>query len=782
MFFGFCPGVLLNPSPQHINCCSEVIESVCFADTCYESGNPISSSPAGYSDFTSKQIHSHMIQNFLLSFVCFLFLCFSGFAQEYCTPQHINCCSEVIESVCFADTCYESGNPISSSPAGYSDFTSKSFTVSRGNFFSGTVSPNYGFDDSNFNVWVDFDQNGVFEGDELVVSTTGQGPYPLLFEIPEDAALGATRIRFRFQFGPNYTPNPCQGTGFTMGETEDFTLIVQEELTGNELDPGSQTFSVQDKWGNELDTLYLVDWEGYLANPAIEVQVNAPGCASVELSMAGVPRAYFNSPSIAGSNGPSKELFLGAGFSGSALVSIWPDRDGEDEVYSLSIRTCDTALSLPVVVIDQDLTDPIVEFPLHFDYSQDDRYNFFDVPKRRIAEQAANDIAYFLKDMNYDEVPAGAQESFIFTDTLRSVFWVKNPVAYTGFYLYIYGIHREQNISSGSPSSFNAFQTINGVATSLRRSGQYLSDPFGDYDTMGWDTTINSETWFHGTNVGRANDLYSIALHEIGHVMCFEALYPKFAPFEQQQSIDAPQILKYYGGPVPLSWNHMYDEANNKHVVDPMSRQGVFGSEYAVEMPLGRWILTKLNLLVMEAIGYELRETSAFIPLSLRDSSLSNAEPQAAYSAQIMPEGGTPIYHFELIDGQLPEGLFLDPQSGRIQGTAQNTGTYAFTIQVEEYGGDTAQAAFEIQVGELTTSSDDLLEDAKPPIYVLPNPANDRLSIINLEGSAWIYTLTGQRLMEVNRQELVDISKLPTGLYFVRVEGGSAGVLKFLKK
>ena len=706
------------------------------------------------------------------------------FSQDYCIPRHQDCCSEVITSVCLADTCYESGNPPSGTPAAYSDFTAKSFTVSRGNFFSGAVTPNYGFDASNFNVWADFDQNGVFETQELVISTTGEGPYPLLFEIPADASLGETRIRFRFQYGPDYTPDPCLGTGFTMGETEDFTLNIQDELTGNEVEPSSATFSLQDKWGNELDTLYLVDWEGYLANPAIEIQVNAPGCATVELAMAGVPRAYFNTPSTVGSEGPYKELSLGAGFSGTTLVSIWPDRDGENEIYSLSINSCDTTLTLPVVVIDQDLPNPVVEFPMHFDYSQDDRYNFFDIPKRKIAEQAANDMAYFLKDMNFDEVPAEAQESFIFTDTLRDVFWVKNPVAYSGFYMYIYGIHREQNISSGSPSSFNAFQTINGVETPLRRSGQYLSDPFGDYDTMGWDTTITSETWFHGTNIGRANDLYSIALHEIGHVMCFEALYPKFAPFEQQEFIDAPQVVDYYGGPVPLSWNHMYDEENSRLIVDPMSRQGVFGSEYATEMPLGRWILTKLNLLVMEAIGYELRKTSAFIPLSLNDSTLAQVDVGSPYEALIIPTGGTPIYHFELIDGQLPEGLSLDPQTGLIAGTPLGTGTFTFTLQVEEYGGDTVKASFEIQVnpGLPTSSDEDLLQDTPLPIFIHPNPAGDHLTLENLEGKAWMYSVTGQLLMELHRGKEVDISHLPTGMYFVKVEDTHPQVLKFLKK
>jgi hypothetical protein len=41
---------------------------------------------------------------------------------------------------------------------------------------------------------------------------------------------------------------------------------------------------------------------------------------------------------------------------------------------------------------------------------------------------------------------------------------------------------------------------------------------------------------------------------------------------------------------------------------------GAFGNEYHGQMPGGRWLITKLDLLYAQAIGYELRGTSAFKP------------------------------------------------------------------------------------------------------------------------------------------------------------------------
>ena len=58
----------------------------------------------------------------------------------------------------------------------------------------------------------------------------------VLIVLPADAVLGTTRLRVRLQFGPNYTPDPCDGA-YNSGETEDYSLevISTASCTNNEV-------------------------------------------------------------------------------------------------------------------------------------------------------------------------------------------------------------------------------------------------------------------------------------------------------------------------------------------------------------------------------------------------------------------------------------------------------------------------------------------------------------------------------------------------------------------
>src|SRR5204863_2154728 len=91
---------------------------------------------------------------------------------------------------------------------------------------------------------------------------------------------------------------------------------------------------VEDTFGRALNEhgLVLVDWEGYIANPAIKFFILPPPSARYPLSFvfrAREPRLCFDLPSTTGQDGPRKEIRLDHPEKSPVWVSIFPDRDAE---------------------------------------------------------------------------------------------------------------------------------------------------------------------------------------------------------------------------------------------------------------------------------------------------------------------------------------------------------------------------------------------------------------------------------------------------------------------
>lgn len=117
------------------------------------------------------------------------------------------------------------------SPGGYGDFYDNYAVeqVAGGtvNFEVdlGTSSQTYGF-----RIWVDWNQDGVFDTTEEVAwnSTTYQGSHSGDFTVPTDAALGETRMRIVGHWlNSQGLIDPCS-TNHTYGEFEDYKFIVSE--------------------------------------------------------------------------------------------------------------------------------------------------------------------------------------------------------------------------------------------------------------------------------------------------------------------------------------------------------------------------------------------------------------------------------------------------------------------------------------------------------------------------------------------------------------------------
>jgi len=79
-----------------------------------------------------------------------------------------------------------------------------------------------------WNVWIDWNRDGVFATEENVLSTLSDSEVEQLIEIPEDAVLGTTRMRVSMAYvneGESSTSiNSC--TTFGYGEVEDYSINV----------------------------------------------------------------------------------------------------------------------------------------------------------------------------------------------------------------------------------------------------------------------------------------------------------------------------------------------------------------------------------------------------------------------------------------------------------------------------------------------------------------------------------------------------------------------------
>jgi len=466
---------------------------------------------------------------------------------------------------------------------------------------------------------------------------------------------------------------------------------------------------VQDIFGRTINThgLILVDWEGYLANPAIKFYLMPPENASFPAKAvltAKEPRLHFDLPSTTSANGPRKEIVWQKREKKPVHISILPDRDGDDEEHRLSIDFTDAngkneRLSVPIRVIDQD-RERVEDFRITVDFTQDRTGFFTDESKRSTIVQAASDWSYFFADMKLQSVPAMSEKTPIWgPDGFKKTSQVLNTKEYTGYLLYAYGIRNElqnsdlsispfwkslkrdpsaRNIrSGGEPSSDGGFQISAGKTIPIRRSGGVEVEVQGNYNTLGWLATLPDRDWWQATNEGDVKtDLYSIVHHEIGHALIFN---PNNSLVKRGATVDDERVRAYLGSiPKVSQSDHL------EGLIDPESLHGAFGNEYFGKMPRGRWLITKLDLLCAQAIGYELRQTSSFIPLTLKEGDLTKGKVGVPYSAKLRASGGIPFYCWELME-PLPAGLSLNSFTGEISGMPTHIGVSEFIVRVRDY-------------------------------------------------------------------------------------------------
>lgn len=145
---------------------------------------------------------------------------------DYCMPRNIDAAEEWITSVQIAD--FEN---TSHSDDGYGDYTAMAGPVlTVGDRYEITLRP--GFRDISytevFSVWIDFNQNGIFDITERVFQKSGNvNTFQDSIEIPENALPGNTRLRVGMQF--LNAGGPCNFP--SSGEVEDYCVEIKPRTT-----------------------------------------------------------------------------------------------------------------------------------------------------------------------------------------------------------------------------------------------------------------------------------------------------------------------------------------------------------------------------------------------------------------------------------------------------------------------------------------------------------------------------------------------------------------------
>lgn len=159
-----------------------------------------------------------------------MFMGTSSYAQ-YCTPEGTNTARYVDSFSTTAGSQNITNIASGFSTGGYGDFTS--LIAEQG--LGGSVNFSTGIEGgtAGFRIWVDWNQDGVFDTTSEVAyqSSSYLSSHQGSFVIPADALLGSTRMRIVSHWlSTTGSIDPC-ATGFTYGEFEDYTLIVSSDVS-----------------------------------------------------------------------------------------------------------------------------------------------------------------------------------------------------------------------------------------------------------------------------------------------------------------------------------------------------------------------------------------------------------------------------------------------------------------------------------------------------------------------------------------------------------------------
>ncbi|MBX2816804.1 MAG: T9SS type A sorting domain-containing protein [Saprospiraceae bacterium] len=580
----------------------------------------------------------------------------------------------------------------------------------------------------------------TWSSDGMVIFVDGQrvAQTPVGFEIP---SFGSGMINLGSLNGMDPFDGTLDELKIYDGPISDDQIRLEYEAVYPPPPPPAPFKGLQivDIFGRDVthEGISLVDWEGPVRNPAMKYSLLTTDSIAFPLSVqlsTTEENTSFNLPSTISQKGAAKTIVLQSKDSiESFLFSYYMDKDYENDSFDLKLTyeingTVETQV-VPVKVIDQDYSRPLT-YPVIVDYSEAVHPVMTSPEAQAVITEAAEDWLYYIDGTGIDEIPIGGSTLDIGgTDHFFEEKRVSNPVPYTGYYLYAFGNSNPGPCvcSTGSPNR-EQLQTSNGIEVPVFRIGALHLNIFGQAymtEPTGWEVLSPYENWTQEGLVG--TDMYTLAKHEIGHAMVFENSplfllaqgrdpsnpHPDVTQMPPPNGFTSPALSSYYPDTiVPLfknSLSHVID------VLDPASKVPPYGGGVPIEiMPNGREMLTKLDILIMESVGYPLRENEVTKMLSVGAEDVFVGDLGMPFDAAVQGTGGVPVYDYVLIEGSLPPGISLDRRTGRFSGTPAEVGDFPLTIQVKDYDERSHGANVEttIRIRDMLSSADELISFA----------------------------------------------------------------------
>lgn len=244
--------------------------------------------------------------------------------EPYCDAYSASTTMENITNVTFGTIDNDSGSD------GYADYTSMSTDINNGDTYTFSVNYDKNKSTDEVYVWIDWNQNNIFEDTEKFNVANGPGsagPYNYDILVPANATAGTTTMRVRLHntaSGPNDTP--CGESG--VGEVEDYSVNII--CVVNPIADFSYTQNAATITFTNLSTdAYSYSWDfddgsfsteenpihEFTANGAYDVVLTAiNGCGSVDITymitITGVGVLVLNSERIAIYPNPADQYLM----------------------------------------------------------------------------------------------------------------------------------------------------------------------------------------------------------------------------------------------------------------------------------------------------------------------------------------------------------------------------------------------------------------------------------------------------------------------------------------
>ncbi len=128
--------------------------------------------------------------------------------------------------------------------------------------------------------------------------------------------------------------------------------------------------------------------------------------------------------------------------------------------------------------------------------------------------------------------------------------------------------------------------------------------------------------------------------------------------------------------------------------------------------------------------GYALTIHPAVAPVSILTEQTHLARVGSAYHCALSATGGYPPYQWRIADGDLPEGLTLNRQTGAIVGTPKTAGVHAFSVSVADAEGTGPTEPRPLRVEVLTAQNVQKLvvTTTALPLWLVGRPTEVALS------------------------------------------------------